>query len=57
MYHNSYLDEQREISKKYKNKNWFKLEQMKFETVREREEDSGKDEIFADVDKDIYWYN
>lgn len=57
MYHDRYLDEQREISRKYGSTNWFKLEQMKFETVREQEDEVRKDEIFADVDKDIFWYD
>ncbi len=57
MYHNSYLDGQREISRKNGSTNWFKLEQMKWETVREQREDIRKDEIFADVDKDTYWYD
>ena len=57
MYHNSCLDEQREISRKNGSTNWFKLEQMKWETVREQQEEVRKDEIFADVDKDTYWYD
>ena len=57
MYRDRYLDEQREISRKNGSTNWFKLEQMKFETVREQEDEVRKDEIFADVDKDIFWYD
>ena len=57
MYRDRYLEEQREISRKNGSTNWFKLEQMKFETVREPEDEVRKDEIFADVDKNIFWYD
>ena len=57
MYRDRYLDEQREISRQNGSTNWFKLEQMKFETVREPEDEVRKDEIFADVDKNIFWYD
>lgn len=73
MHRNRYLEEQKELTKQFRDKNWFAHQQMRWETVREPEEeirrdncfkyidkDIGripKDEIFADVDENIFWYD
>ncbi len=57
MHRNSYLEEQKELTKQFRDKNWFAHQQMRWETVREPEEEIRKDEIFADVDENIFWYD
>lgn len=57
MHRNSYLEEQKELTKQFRDKNWFAHQQMRWETVREPEEEIRRDEIFADVDENIFWYD
>lgn len=56
MFRNRYLEEQRETCRNTGSTDWFKLQSMKYETIRETEESVYKDEIFADVDEKIFWY-
>lgn len=57
MYRNEYLEEQREISRKNRSRNWFRLESIKYESVPDYEDKSYKDEIFSDVDPNTYFYS